>query len=74
MGAKVLSFIPQAVTAHTHVDFRILPRIMASCDALVKDGGSGGTPHPPLPMPPSTACSAQHVSTFPATQVLWCAS
>ena len=44
VGAKVLDLIPDAVKAHTLIDFSSLPRIMASCDALVKDEGSGSTP------------------------------
>ena len=74
MGAKVLSFIPEAVTAHTNVDFQSLPRIMASCDALVKGEASGDKLHPSLFMPPGTACSAHGVNTRLVMQVLCCAS
>ena len=47
VGAKVLDSIPEAVQVHTLVGFGSLPRIMASCDALVKDEGSGGALHSP---------------------------
>jgi len=41
IGAKVLESIPESVRAHTNVDFSALPRILASCDGIVKDGSSG---------------------------------
>lgn len=47
VGAKVLDSIPEVVKVHTLIDLGSLPRIMASCDALVKTDGSGGTPHSP---------------------------
>jgi hypothetical protein len=40
-GAKVLESIPESVSAHTNVDFSALPRILASCDGIVRDESSG---------------------------------
>lgn len=74
VGAKVLSFIPDAVTAHTNVDFQSLPRIMASCDALVKAEASGDKLYPSLVMTSATACSARDNNTRLVMQVLCCAS
>lgn len=71
VGATVLKSIPEAVAAHTLVDFGSLPRIMASCDAVVKDEASGGTPHFMLSV---IARIVQFVSTFCAVQVPSCAS
>ena len=41
IGAKVLESIPESVRAHTNVDFSTLPRILASCDGIVRDVSSG---------------------------------
>lgn len=40
-GARVLESVPDKVQTHTTVQFAALPRILASCDALVKDQSTG---------------------------------
>ena len=61
VGTKVLDSIPEAVKVQMLVDFGSLPRIMASYDALVKDEGSGGTPHSPSG---HGSCHCLHCTAF----------
>ena len=66
VGAKVLDLIPDAVKAHTLIEFSSLPRIMASCDALVNDEGSGRIPAS------SSVCGCCHCLHCPAYQRFLC--
>ena len=74
VGAKVLSSIPQGVAAHTLVRLESLPRITASCDAVVRDEGSGDATDSRLMMPSLIACRLQLMSSFCVVQIPFCAS